>query len=152
MSLSGATEIRCRRRAPDVQRFLPARPHLGALRVIPVPGTRIVVAELFILHLIKLGVDLNDLAVRIAMEGRDIMTGAQSHRSPDDLDVFLLKQVAGILDVREVTKLECDVVHRAMRAGDEIDGVVVGIAAHEHEEVVDPVRHPEAECLRIEIR
>ena len=65
---------------------------------------------------------------------------------------FCAEQVAGVLQMREVAQLERDVMHGAVRAGDEIHRVMVGVAAHEHEEIVDPVRHLEAQHARVELR
>jgi hypothetical protein len=40
------------------------------------------------------------------------------------------------------------VMHFGRRAADEIDRVMIGIAAHEDEEVADPIRHPETHPRR----
>src|SRR6187397_2142813 len=58
-----ARMIRALRRAPD-QRSRLAVPHLGPLRTILVPWTRIEIAELLVQHLVHLGVELDHLVVR----------------------------------------------------------------------------------------
>ena len=86
------------------------------------------------------------------MVDRDVVSGAVPQRSPDDRDAVLRKHVAAVLQMREVAQLERDVVHVGALALDEVHRVVVGIAAHEHEDVLDPVGHAEAEDALVEIR
>src|SRR5207248_1559255 len=50
----------------------------------------------------------------------------------------------------EVLQLERDVVKLRLRTAEEIHGVMIGIAAHEAEEITDPVGHTEAEHLLVE--
>ena len=78
------------------------------------------------------------------------MARAVAQRSPDDRDLALAEQVAGILQVDEVLQLEGHVVHFDVVAADEIHRVMVGVAAHEHEKIVDPVGHLKAEHLLVE--
>ena len=63
----------------------------------------------------------------------------------------LAHEVAGRLQVHDVLQLERHVVHLLVLAADEVEGVVIRVAADEDEEIADPVRHPEAEHPRIEI-
>ena len=131
-------KIRRRGRAPGVG--LAGLPDLRALRLVAVPGTRLEIAERLVLHLVELGVELDHLVVVIAVVGRDVMARALAQRAPDDRDAPLPEQVAGILDVDEILELERHVMQLDVLALDEVHGVVVRVAAHEHEEIADPVR------------
>src|SRR5436190_19386630 len=50
----------------------------------------------------------------------------------------------------EVFELERDVMQLHVRPGKEVHGVMIGITAHETEEIPDPVRHAKAEHLLVE--
>jgi hypothetical protein len=115
------------------------------------PGARIEITQLLVLHLVELGVELYHPVVGVAVEGRDVVAGPEPHRPPDDRDFPLPEQVAGVLQMREVLQLEGDVMHVDVLAGDEVHRVVVGVAAHEHEEIADPVGHSKAQHLCIEL-
>src|SRR5215470_6044484 len=52
--------------------------------------------------------------------------------------------------MREVLQLERNVVKLGAVAADEVDGVVIGVAAQEDEEVADPVGHAKAQNTLIE--
>ena len=85
------------------------------------------------------------------MERRDVVAGPKPQRSPDHRDFALAQQIAADLQVGEVAQFEGDVMHGDVLGGDEIHCVVVGVAAQEHEEVADPVRHPEAQNLGVKL-
>src|SRR5690242_6378913 len=85
------------------------------------------------------------------MERRDVVARAEPHRSPDDRNSSLAKKIAGGLQMREIPQLEGDVMHLDVLADNEIDRVMVGVAAHEHEEVADPVGNAEAEDVAVEL-
>src|SRR5436190_21477537 len=119
--LTLADVIRRRRRAPDVARLVP---HLRLLRAVAVPRPRIEIAELLVQHLVELGEQLDDLVVRIAVIGVDVVAGAVASRSPDQLNVLGAEEVAGALNLRPVLQLEGDVVHADGLAAREVDGVV----------------------------
>src|SRR5690349_19025512 len=87
-----AVEIRSWRRAPDIG--LARDPGLRPLRGVLVPGPRLEIAELFVLHLVELAVKLDHLIVRIAMIGGDVVTRYVTQRSPDDRNLLLSEQVA----------------------------------------------------------
>src|SRR5689334_20481008 len=57
-SVAAAQKIRCRRRSPHVGDLLGV-PDLGPLRTIAMPWPRLEVAELLVLHLVELGVELD---------------------------------------------------------------------------------------------
>ena len=116
-----------------------------------VPRPRLEVAELLVLHLVELGVELDHVIVGVVVVGRDVVARPVAQRSPDDRDRLLAEQLAGVLDLGEVLHLEGDVMHLRLLAGEEIHRVVVRPAAQEREEVLDPVGHAEAEHLRIEL-
>src|SRR5256714_10853599 len=50
-------------------------PPLGPLRRVMMPGPRLEITELFVLHLIELAEELDHLLVRIAVVGRNVMAG-----------------------------------------------------------------------------
>ncbi len=56
-----------------------------------------------------------------------------------------------VLQMDEVLQLERHVMHFRGRAADEIHGVMIRIAAHEHEEVGNPIRDPEAHHLAVKL-
>ena len=115
-----------------------------------VPRPRLEIAELLVLHLIELGIELDDVVVGVVVIGRDVVARPVPQRSPDDRNRLLAEQLAGVLDVGEVLHLERDVVHLRLLAGEEVHRVMVRAAAQKREEVLHPVGNPEAEHLRIE--
>lgn len=72
---------------------------LRPLRLIPMPGTRIEEAVLFVRHPIQLGKKLNHLVVRIAVIGRHVVPRAVPDRSPYDFDLFLGQKIARIVQM-----------------------------------------------------
>src|SRR5581483_10744444 len=68
--LALAQIFRRRRHAPDVARTFP---HLRLLRPVAVPGPRIEITEVLVEHLVELGEQLDDLVVRIAVIGVDVV-------------------------------------------------------------------------------
>src|SRR6478736_5990940 len=88
-----AHEVRGRRRPPHVG-DLAGLPDLGPLRAVVVPRPRIEVAELLVLHLVELGVELDHPVVVVAVEGGDVVPRPKPHRSPDDRNFPFTKQVA----------------------------------------------------------
>jgi hypothetical protein len=145
-----AQEIRRRRRAPHVGDLLGV-PDLGPLRAIVVPGPRIEIAELVVLHLVELGVELDHPVVVVAVEGGEVVPGAKTHRPPDDRNLPLAEKIARRLQVGEIFQLVGDVMHLDILAGDEIYRMMVGVAAHEDEEIADPVGDTETENLAVEL-
>src|SRR5271166_875523 len=87
-----AMEIRRGGRTPDAG--MAGGPALGSLRGVVMPRARLEIAELLVLHLVELAEELDDLLIRIAMVGRDVVTGAMTQRSPDDRDLLLAHQLA----------------------------------------------------------
>src|SRR5262249_32251728 len=71
-----------RRRAPDVARH--RHPDLRLLRLVAMPRPRIEVAERLVQHLVEFGEKLDDLVVRVAVIGEDVVTWTVPARSPDD--------------------------------------------------------------------
>ncbi len=116
------------------------------------PGPRLEIAERFIEHLVELGEHFDDLVVRVAMIGIDIVPGPMASRSPDDRNILAAKEIARTQELRRVLQLEGDVVHMRALALHEIYGVMVGTAAHEHKPVADPVRDAESEHAAVEVR
>src|SRR5579884_1098813 len=147
--VSGAMEIGQRRRSPDIG--LAALPHLRPLRRVLMPRPRLEIAELFIEHLVELAEQLDDLIVRIAVIGCDIVPRTVAQRPPDDRDLALAKQVARVLQMNEILQLERHVMHFDVVAANEIHGVVISVATHEHEEVFDPIGDAETHHFLIEL-
>src|SRR6266436_1420546 len=115
------------------------------------PGARLEIAELLILHLVELAEELDHLLILVAMVSGDVVSRAVPQRTPDDRDLFLTHHLARVLQMHEVLELECDVMKLHVRTGEEIHGVMIWIAAHEAEEIADPVgdakaEHPLVEC------
>src|SRR5689334_1418144 len=93
---AAAHEIRGRRRAPDVGRRT-RLPDFRALRTVAMPGARLEVAQLLILHLVELAEQLDHLIIRLAIIDRDVMARPMADRAPDDVDLVPGEHVAGIL-------------------------------------------------------
>src|SRR5262249_25314780 len=135
-------------RAPDAG--LAGRPQLGPLRGVVVPGARLEIAELLVHHLIELAEELDHLVVVVAMIGGDIVPRTVAQRPPDDRDSLLAHDLARVLQMHEVFELERDVMELHVWPGEEVHGVMIAVAAHEAEEIPDPVGDAEAEHLLVE--
>src|SRR5580704_13837146 len=93
-------KIRQRRRAPDIG--LAALPGFRPLRRVLMPGPRLEVAEVLVDHLVELAEELDHLIVGVAVVGGDVVPWPMAQRAPDDRNLALAEQVAGILQVDEV--------------------------------------------------
>jgi hypothetical protein len=69
--------------APDVAALV-LWPNHRKLRAIAMQRLRIEITEVFIRHAIELGEELDDLAPRITMIGRDVMTGTVAQGLPQN--------------------------------------------------------------------
>ena len=76
VKLTESHEIGGRWRSPS--RIVLQSPPFGSLWLVAVPRPRIEIAKRLVFHLIKLSVELDKLAVVVAMEGRYVMAGAKS--------------------------------------------------------------------------
>src|SRR5215468_8686905 len=114
------------------------------------PGARLEIAELLILHLVELAEELDHLLILVAMVGGDVVSRAVPQRTPDDRDLFLAHHLARVLQMHEVLELERDVMKFHVRTGEEVHGVMIRIAAHEAEEIADPVGDAKAEHPLVE--
>ena len=85
--VAAAVEIRGRRRAPIAG--LAGFPGLRPLRRVLMPWPRLEIAEFLVDHLIEFAEEFDDLIVRIAMIGGDVVPGAVAQRPPDDRDFLL---------------------------------------------------------------
>ena len=54
--------------------YVPFLTILLPLRIVAMPGTRVEIAERLVLDLVEVGVELDDLAVVVAMEGGHVVT------------------------------------------------------------------------------
>src|SRR6266446_4577011 len=80
---AAAAIFRQRRQTPDGR--LAPLPNLWPLRGIAVPGPRIKIAQLLVLELVELDIELDRVLVRIAVIGRDIVARAVAQRAPQQL-------------------------------------------------------------------
>src|SRR6185295_14406119 len=136
--------------APKIRGRRILLPDLGALRTVAMPRPRLEIAERFV-HLVELGKGLSDQAVRRAMIGEQIVTDAVAARAPQQLVAVEAEIVARLLHVRPIAQLEGG-VEMAVRAGlHQVDGMMVGAAAQEREEVRHPVGLAEAKHVAIEL-
>src|SRR6266508_473361 len=137
-----------RERAPHVRHPRPGRPHLGPLRKVVMPRPRVEVAQALVEHQVELGEELEDVPVRVAVVGEEVVAGPVPAGAPHERIVVPREVVARELDVRPVAQLPADVMQPAivLRAK-QVQRVMVGVAAEEHEEVAHPVRPLEAEPL-----
>ena len=78
------------------------------------------------------------------------MAGSVADGAPDNTEILLAQHVARGDQVGGVAEFEGKVVHPAAFGFQEVDGVVVGSAAHEDEELLYPIGHPEAEDAFVE--
>ena len=104
------------------------------------------------MHAVELAEQLDDLAVGIAVVGEDVVADAVPAGAPDQRIAVARQEIAGGLEVPPVAQLECDVIQPDPLAVDQVDGVVIGPAAQEREEVGHPVGHTEAQHVAIELR
>src|SRR5215813_5524043 len=110
MRVAAAAEIGGRRHAPHRCGF-GELPYPRALRIELVPGARLEEAELLVLHQVKLGIELDDVVVGVAMKDEEVVTDRVSPRSPDDRPLVLAKGIAGNLEVSPIPQLKRNVVH-----------------------------------------
>ena len=136
--------------APEVRGHRVLRPDLRLLRPVAVPRAGLEVAELLVVHPVQLGEELGQVAVGIVVIGEEVMPDAVATRAPHERITMGGEIVAGGLDVAPVAELEGDVVDLGALAVDEVDGVMVGPAAQEGEEVAHPVGDAEAEHVAVE--
>ena len=103
------------------------------------PGARIKVAQFLVFHLVKFGVELNKLVILISMKRGYVVTGPKSQGPPDKRQFMPRKQIARITDMGDVFQLESNMVHSHLVTSDEIDRMVIWVAAHEDKKIFDPV-------------
>src|SRR5262249_11182834 len=139
-----------RPKAPIVpQRLRPV--HLGIEREFLVPRARIEVAKVLVLHLVHLAENFDAHEVGVAVVGRDVVADNVAAGTPDKMHVVVREGVDRLVNLRPVDHLEGDVMKLRLLVDDEVERMVVGVAAQEHEKVAAPVRHPEAEDLAVEL-
>ena len=71
--------------------------------------------------------------------------------APGQMQIVFVEQVASLFHMRPVVQFEGVMVHAWTGTAKDIDRVMVAVAAQEGEEVADPVGHPEAENVDIEV-
>ena len=103
------------------------------------PRARVEIAERLVLDLVHLGEDLDPHQILVAVVGRDVVADDVAARTPHQVNLVAREEIAGLVDLRPVEHLERDVVQLWLLVDDEVQRVVVGVAAHEHEEVAAPV-------------
>src|SRR6185312_16010931 len=70
-------------------------PDLRPLRPVLVPGPRLEIAELLVVHLVEIGEELDRDAVGILVIDRDVVPDQVADRPPEQLDVLAGEKVAG---------------------------------------------------------
>src|SRR5579862_8981953 len=111
------------------------------------PRPRVEIAERLVAHLVHLAKELDADLVGVAVIDRDIMADNMSARTPHQMDIVLGQRFGSTLDFRPILDLECDVMELRLGVVDEIDRVVIGIAAQEGKIVGAPVRDTKAEYV-----
>src|SRR5262245_41980877 len=91
-ALPGSHETRRRRRPPD-HRVRPL-PDFWPLRLVTVPWTGLEIAKRFVLHLIELDVEFDELSILVAMKNRDVVTRTESQRTPHERNILPSQQIA----------------------------------------------------------
>ena len=114
------------------------------------PGPRLEMAERLV-HLVELREQFGDQPVRRAVIGEQVVADAVAARAPQQLVAVEAEVVAGGQHVAPVAQLERGVEVPVLRVLHQVDGVMIGAAAQEREEVAHPVRHAEAEHVAIEV-
>src|SRR5262245_10231336 len=115
-----------------------------------VPRPRLEIPKLLVFHLIELAEELDDLLVLVTVIGGDVVSRAVPQGTPDDRNPLLPHHLARVLQMYEILELERDMMKRHVRAAEEVHGVMIRIAAHEAEEVADPIGDAKAEHLLVE--
>src|ERR1700685_3926460 len=136
--------------APEIGGGRILGPHLRALRIVAVPRPRLEIAELLV-HAVELGEQFGDQAGRTAMIGEEVVADAVTAGPPKKLVAVDGQEIARRLHVAPIAQFERG-VEMPVRSGlHQIDGVVVGPAAQEREEVAHPVGFAKAEHVAIEL-
>ena len=99
------------------------------------PWTGFEIAQRLVFHLIELDIELHKLIILVPVKDGYVVTRTKSQRTPDQRYSSLRQQVAGILHVREVIQLECNMMHSNNIAPQKIHGMVIRTAPHEYEKV-----------------
>src|SRR6476469_7620879 len=73
-------------------------PYRRPLRPVLVPGPRLEIAELLVMHLVEIGEELDRDAVGILVIDRDVVPDQVADRPPEQLDVLAGEEVAGAGD------------------------------------------------------
>src|ERR1700685_1044049 len=118
--------------------------------MVTMPRPRLEIAKRFIEHLVELGEHFNDLVIGIAVIGVDIVPRPMTAGPPNDGNILAAQQIASRLHLSPILQFKGDMVHLRALAAHEIDGVMVGTAAHEHKPVLNPIRHAETQNAAIE--
>jgi uncharacterized protein len=117
---------------------------------VPWPGLE--VPERLALHLIELAIVFDCMVVWVSVEHRDIVAWtAHTHRPPTDRNLEMCEHFAGMLNVRHIFQFEGDVVQLCGAGTEEIHGVMIGVAPHEYEKIVQPIGHPESQNPFVEL-
>ena len=124
-------------------------PYLGSLRIVAVPRPRFEIAELLV-HAVELAERLGDQPVRPAVIGEEIMADAVPARPPQQLIAVETEKVARLMHMAPIAQLEGGVEVPVRTSLHQVDGVMIGTAAQEREEIPHPVGFAEAEHVAVE--
>src|SRR4029077_19786193 len=100
---------------------------------------------------IELGECLGDQAIRRAMIGKQIVADAMPAGTPEELIAVQAEKIAGLLHMRPVTQLEGGMEVSVGAGLHQINGVMIGAAAQEREEVAHPIGFAKAEHVAVEL-
>src|SRR5207247_11238930 len=116
-----------------------------------VPGTRIEIAEPFVLHKIHFTEELDPHLVGIAVIDGDVVADDMAAGTPHQMNVVLSKPIAGYLNFGPVFHLKRNMMELRYLIDYKIDRVVIRSAAKEGECIIAPVGHTKAEYVGIEL-
>ena len=106
-------------------------------------GTWIKVTKLFAAHNVEFRKKLDDITFRVAVIGIEVVARTVTARTPVYPNFFSAEAVATLDQMVGVTQLEGKMEQAGTRSSQEINCMMVGVAAQKDERVANPVR-----CLK----
>src|SRR5262245_58655240 len=108
------------------------------------PRAGIEIAEILVLHLVDFGKKLDQKLIRIPVIGRDVVSDDVPDWTENESDVFLGQEINRPLNLRPIAKFKGHVMDGVFVTPQKVDGVMIGTAPHEREQIATPVRNPKA--------
>src|SRR5665213_1575063 len=103
-------EVVRRHDAPDIRGRRILAPDLRLLRPVLVPRPRFEIAEFLVVDAVEFGEQFDDLPIRIAVIGEQIVADAMPPRAPDQRVALGGEEVAGGLQMPPIAQFEGNVV------------------------------------------